>query len=220
MKKITILFSLLLLSASTMAQQIPEAIYTLTETGVQPKSKFVDAFSMEEYKNITPYVKYKDCQISSRDKKYNYQIGMSKYRGWENDAGEANVIEISSGNSMPLTIKNNDAWLDMAKDADWSAYTTHPFIPIYLSNGDIALLFTEFIYASQPSHLTIVLLRQGTATIVFNKEYFFNSMRMAGEELIAEIQSNTVEWIEDKALNDPELSVIASQKGVLTILKK
>lgn len=220
MKKITNLLCLLLLSVSVMAQQTPEAIYTLTEAGVQPKGKFVDTFSDEKYENITPYVRYKVFQISSQDKKYNYQIDMSKYKGWKDDPGVANVIEISSGSGVLLTMKNNAAWLDMSKGADWSAYTTRPFIPIYLSNGDTALLFTEFIYASQPSHLTIVLLHQGTATIVFNKEYFFNSMRVANGEFIAEIQSNTVEWIEDKALNDPELSVIASRKGILTILKK
>lgn len=104
MKKYMII-CMLLFPTFAIAQHSPEAIYTLTETGIQPKSKFINAFDSGNYNNITPYVRYKISQVTSLDKLYNYQIEMSKYKGWENDAGVATVIEISSGNKKLLTIK-------------------------------------------------------------------------------------------------------------------
>lgn len=133
MKKYMII-CMLLFPTFAIAQHSPEAIYTLTETGIQPKSKFINAFDSGNYNNITPYVRYKISQVTSLDKLYNYQIEMSKYKSLENDAGVANVIEISSGNKKLLTIKNCEAWLNMATYSDWgSTITTQPFITAHLS---------------------------------------------------------------------------------------
>lgn len=220
MKQKIILICMLLISSYAIAQQSPEPIYTLTETGVQPKGKFINDLDAGNYTNVTPYVRYKISQITSRDNLYNYQVEMLKYKGWENDAGVANVIEISNGSNKILTLKNCEAWLNLAADPDTGSSTTQPFIPVYLSNGDIALLFVEYIYASQPSHLMIVLLRKGTATVVFNKPYFLNSVNIAENSFGAAIQSNTVEWIDDKAINAPDVSHILTNNGIMNFVAK
>ncbi len=87
----------------------------------------------------------------------------------------------------------------------YQQYTNNQyFIPIPLSKRAVALAFIGWPYDSTPSCLTIIVLTENDAKLVFNKNMNINTIAQSGNSYRMEIQANIIEYGEDgKPFDDP-----------------
>ena len=146
MKKIFWLLPLLMWQ-SVVAQQ---AIYTIDVNGdILTNSQFIDPFFCEDQN--TPY-----------EQMYSETLPLPGF-----------------GKSCTLRLYNYRGWADTEP---WDKFNTESnstddyYKLVRLDDSTYALIFVSFVYASEPGPLTIVVLRDGKAALVYNKDRYITSL--------------------------------------------
>jgi hypothetical protein len=167
MKKILLLGLMFSLFTIVKAQKGTDIFHYGTKGEVVASTAFI-AQNMMPWRNDIVAVPYKTCNINSENGDNSYKINLQtfNYPDIENSFG---CIQISNArnDSILLTLKNLEVWVNTKF---WSNNKTdNDFIPIHLSEETLALVFTGWSYNSTPPLTTIVILKDGKATLVFNK---------------------------------------------------
>ena len=217
-QKILVLLWMLSCCFSSYAQCSP--VFSLAEGGrIVPDADYVVPFEKCTYEGITPYIlKTSDAQTTSSGDAY--AIRCLQYNHWENDPGDFHVVEISSGGKSLLTLENPEGWEFFRSDAGFDINSYPCYGRIDLDGDAIALLFTGVNIMSQPPYCTVVILKGGKATLVYNQPAFINDIRKSGDETVITLEMNTVEWIDEHTrYNDPILNKLILKEGMMYLEK-
>ena len=207
-----------LVNIASMAQ---EQIFSIGTNGdIVTKNKFIEELYSGNYNNVTPYtLKFSEkvnaaLQTTVNDDltSYNakaakslnvnkpitaipfYTVNGLRYKGWDNESGDFNVIEILFGNDTLFTLKYADGW--DKSNGQW----------IYTENGTTRTLRTVG---------EIVVMKDGKASLVFNKPMIINSIKTNSDGTKTfDLQENTVEWIDENTpANSPITHTMTIKDG-------
>jgi hypothetical protein len=180
-----------------------EAIYDIGRNTIITKSKFIDNFFVESSSNLTPYVLKKTVTIIPSSAYGSFSLDFLKFKGYESEPGICNVVRVKKNGSPVLSLESSNGF---AAISSYVNSESGDYSIVQVSSDTYVLIFNEWIYASQPSMVSIVLIRNGTAKLVFNKPAFINSIVKSNGSLSITLQSNTVEYIGDN--NTPTTNAI------------
>lgn len=168
MKKCIIFIVLSLLPVCDVLSQLPDGYLYRSEAGrVIANASYIQTFNVGHFSNITPYALFKSTEFNYDSK--SIRVNMLRYKGWEGEKGDFEVVEIKQGDK--LLLKFEDAESFIKPGSVLSSITNNDyFIRVSINSQTTALVFIGCTYASQPPMLTIAILNSDTATIVFNKK--------------------------------------------------
>lgn len=132
---------------------------------------FKDTIKLERpiYQNVKPYRTLGDVFIND-----DYEVRAQGFNGWQ-DPGDFNVVSIYRGDS--LIFEFSDPWYAFRKIPDslktFSSVPNDYFYIFTMENGATAIILRGYCYGSQPPSLTVILLYQGSAHLVYYKEEEF-----------------------------------------------
>jgi len=165
MKRILFL-SMLLLSLNVVAQTGTNIFSYGTNGEVLPVNTFIkNGIMMWENDSL---FSYKTSIITSTDKAYSYKVVLEVVDQSDSKDSVFNSIKIFNAqtNEALLTLQNEDLWRNTKF---WSHHAVdNDYISVPLSDKAVALIFTGWYYNSSPPLTTIVVLKDGKATLVFN----------------------------------------------------
>ena len=167
----------LILSSLLLCCELPAVaqhdIYTLNARGeVVSDSAFIDPFFWKDQR--TPYEQIYSETLPVQGFAKPYTIRLYNYENSEYDPGYFCIIEIEYGGRPCLRLAQSNAWDKFVIDYE---YTDQYYRLVDLGQRTYALLFTGYHYASDPEQLTIVILREGEATLVFNRQRHITQWR-------------------------------------------
>lgn len=202
MKKV--LFLLIFLSVGKIFSQGRAEIYSCVNEGIQ--------------RNDTTYVtthhecldeKHSDvATLSFEANAEKYELRLQNYKDWENDGGDFRIIKLYHKGKQILNFVDEEAWIGKKIKEKGYAQPFSEFIDevekhasynnfcvIYpLENNATALLFEGFSWSSQVPLLTIIVIKDNKAEVVFNQQWsieFFKA-KPKGFELV--LIENFLEW--------------------------
>jgi hypothetical protein len=172
---------LIMLPLWSMGQNVSlsgvEDVFTYENGQIKTKEKFINTIPVLNRDDLTPYKLNKSFDVYTTDKN-KYIVKFLRYNGWETEAGDADIIRVyNAPNSMIFELKDdgNSSWSCRQFQYD---SIDGCFFEIPLQEDAKALLFLGHTYASDPQAITIVVLHQNTATLVFNKMFYLNDISL------------------------------------------
>jgi len=194
MKRILFL-SMLFLSLNTMAQTGTNIFSYGTNGEVLPVNTFIKNGIMT-WENDT-LLPYKTSIVTSLNKAYSYKVVLEvvDQSGFQDSVFNSIKIVNAQTNEALLTLQNEDLWRNTKLWSDGAV--DNDYISVPLSDKAVALIFTGWYYNSSPPLTTIVLLKDGKATLVFNKncnsldyQQTSSTFRVIYAEIIQEMDGN------------------------------
>ena len=175
-----------------------EAIYSYDGDNIVTKSKFIGPPTFpDDYENVTPYVLKNSNLIESKsyDPSYLYWVKMYKYKGWEDEAGFCNVIDIVYDKKTLLQVRDPGGWENiierLRKTTGINSSERYMFCPI--TKTAMALFFVGHSYQNDPSMLTIIVIDKEKAELVFNKPMHPMELNQTNTEFSLIVRSNSPE---------------------------
>ena len=182
MKNIFVLVIVFLYSILSFSQNAVN-IYTLSDGAIDVNTDFQAKSNIGNSTGITPYQEIGTVSFVANSR--NYTLSVLNYNGWENDGGDFRVIRLYENNQSILEFIDEEAWIgkkveDEYQATPFSAYkddvvkhaVCNDHCIVYpLKNGVTALLFEGFSWSSQVPLLTIVVIKDGNAKVVFNQSW-------------------------------------------------
>jgi len=210
MKKSVLFLTICLLCSICTFGQTGEVIYSISGNDIVTKSKFIDSFYIDNSTSLTPYVHKETVTLIPSCSYGVFTLRLSKFNGYEGEPGICNVIEILRNGTQILQLANSNGF---AKISSYINTESNDYVFVALSNDTYALIFTEWIYSSQPSMTTIILIHKEQAKLVYNKPMFINSITHQTGLLNMILQSNTSEYVGDSAGN----SILTTSPDIHTL---
>ncbi|MFQ8826401.1 MAG: hypothetical protein ACLR76_01850 [Alistipes sp.] len=165
-----------LLLCAVRCRQSRNTTFTLNARGeVVADSAFIDPFVW-----INPTVEYEPLYsrtLFTPGFSGSYTVKLYRYRIAERRR-YFSIVEIDCGSKQVLRMIQTDGWDKFAGYSPTSDY----YKLVRLDDSTYALLFVGFNYASEPGWLTIVILRGGQATLVYNKGRHITSLTRIVED--------------------------------------
>ena len=158
-------------------------IYTLSDGAIDVNTDFQAKSNIGNSTGITPYQEIGTVSFAANSR--NYTLSVLNYNGWETDGGDFRVIRLYENNQSILEFIDEEAWIGKKVEDEYQAtpfsaykddvvkhavYNDHCII-YPLENGVTALLFEGFSWSSQVPLLTIVVIKDGNAKVVFNQSW-------------------------------------------------
>ena len=198
MKPFKLITLCILCSIQILAQEKPENIYTFDEKGeIAVNEKFIGHQVEFSDQSVKPYKFVGITTFEAHAEKY--ELHTLNYNGWENEAGDFRVIRLHHNGKQILEFTNDDAWigdplfkegqtwlcdstrsiysggrafsriLDMI--GEHATYKGHCLV-FPLENDATALLLEGFCYGNDNPLLTIIIIKDGRAKVVYNRPWF------------------------------------------------
>ncbi len=202
MKKILVLIIISLVYACAFGQT-DEAIYSISEDTIVQKSKFVDPFYIDNSTIITPYKYVSSITAVLMSDSCGWSMALHKFNGYENEPGMCNRIELLKNGTYYLSIQSSNGFEPISSYVNTE---TGNFTLVTLDANNYALIFTEYIYANDPSMVSIILIHKGQAKLVFNKRMVINSITKQTGSLNMKFQSNIME--DNDPNNSPDVHTL------------
>lgn len=197
-KKIMIIAFVLVSNGTNLFSQ---SIFTFSGSNVVTNSAYLDVLvSGANDPNNQPFVTTGSVgTFYSSDHQYNYNVTLQKYKGWDNEPGDFQIISVyNNSTNLLLQLHNIDSWIKIP--AALRQFTTNDyFIPVTLSNSSTALIFMGYQYPSQTPQLSIVILSGTQAKLVFNKDYYIQQIINTGGTFSMTLRNQMREWTSDSA---------------------
>lgn len=209
-------YLVLFICSVCMALYAQEPVFSVSDNNIIIKKKFVEKFMNEKWTDITPYVPVKNIPVSAGTCKYSVQL--MKYKNWENEPGDYNVIKIRNENENKTILFRtyDEGWDYFYTAKDYKKSQDVPFKEIVFGLKDKVLVFTGVTIMSQPPFITIVLIHNGKATLVYNKPSYINEIKKNGNNIIFDLQLNTVEYDDNhKPYNNAEYATMTFRNGMI-----
>lgn len=184
MKRILILFLSFVHSVNFLAQ---ESIYSFVNGDIQVENTSFVSSNICEDTDITPYSNVATYSFTNYSK--NYELRLQNYKGWETDGGDFRVIKLYHNGNLLLEFEDSEAWRKPYKEYSNNYSTLTDYCIIYpLENNTTALIFEGYPWSSQPPLLTIIVIKENKAKVVFNQSWVIESFvpHLKGFELVIE----------------------------------
>lgn len=159
------LFNILLLLALFVPLHAQEKVYEESTNGVQAKAKFLDKFSYENYSKSVALSLVSSTKVSQGKE---YSVDCYRYQGWGEDPGDFHIVKIRENGKEIYSLENGLGWNNFS--SRWKS-SNLAFYSVSLDSQTLALFFVGASIMSQPEYLTAIILKNGKATLVFNKQY-------------------------------------------------
>lgn len=135
-----------------------------------------------------------------------------------------NVICVYKGNDKLIELKDYDMWTymyDGLSSIDYKKYTDNRYyIPLDLNAQTKALCFVGWPYGGDLSYLTIIILTENDAKLVFHKNVSIEDIIKTDDEYSIKIQTTLEEYDScGKLTTSPTYGTIYSKSGILYIEK-
>lgn len=218
MRNCLFLVALILTTEAGFCQSAKTPLYNVENNVVLPKGEFVSQMKNKAYSDITPYTTVSTLSFQSLDALHDYKVTLYRYKGWEGEAGDFQSVCIKSKNQTILQLDNQDGWVTLP-----STLCPTKGVNLYYEQLDSAktlLYMTGYAYNNNPGFLTLILLRNGVATPVFNREYAVSSVERRNGIFTIELKDRFEEYTEGSAtsMNKPVTSRIFYEGGMLYII--
>jgi len=166
------------------------------------KNKFIDTFFIEQNVVLTPYVLQKELALPSSVG--GFSLNVYKFNGYEDEPGY-NVIDLLKNGVTVLELKSSNGFETISSNV---TSETGFYSFAVLNTNTFALIFNGYIFESSPSMVSIVIIHNGEAKLVYNKPMFINSIQYT-PNFSMELQANTVEYLDiNKPINQAELHTV------------
>lgn len=147
------------------------------------------------YESIEINGYYPSQFVSVGNSRYEIKVASAKY---EDDNTGFNIIEIHKGTEKLLELRDLDMWTYMygGKSAtNYRKYTENRyFLPLDLKANIKALCFVGWPYGGDLPLLTIIILTEKEAKLVFNKRVSIIEMTKTEGEYTLKVQTNLEEF--------------------------
>jgi len=165
MKRTFFLF-MLLLNLNAVAQTGTNIFSYGTNGEILPVNTFITNGIMT-WGNY-PLLPYKTSIVTSPDKARSYKVVLEKIDepGSEKMFNSIKIVNIKTNQTL-LKLQNEEVWTNTKSWSDGAV--DNDYISVPLSDKAVALIFIGWCYDITPSLTTIVVLKDGKATLVFNK---------------------------------------------------
>lgn len=199
-----------------------EVLYSCKST-FAPSNEYIDPFSTEIPRDTSPYIPKKSQALSFDDKK-DYDVLLLRYNGWENEPGSYNVFRIRHSKKTIMELRNNNGWEyfytnnDFVRDSMGFRLICDSICPVKeipLSVNSTALVLTGATIMSQPPLLSVIVISNGTAKTVFNKEAYINGVKENNGATEFHLQMNTIEYQDNIPSEEPILKTLTFKNGTI-----
>jgi hypothetical protein len=204
-----------ILTDSNSIQSTVRPIYSVQNNSIIVKSEFISRMNNVYCSEITPYTTVDSVYFQSLDAQDGYLVTMYRYKGWDGEAGDFQAIDIKRNSKSIFKLDNQDGWVTqpslLCPSNNVLSYVEH------LDSSTVLLYFTGYAYNSNPGFLTLIILKEGQAYMVFNKEYAVNQIEKTDGRLTINLSDRYEEYVETSAVpvNNPSKYKITWENGVL-----
>ena len=164
---------------------------------------------------LTPYT-LKNSETATAADGTTYTINSLRYKGWDEESGDYNVIEVKSGSKTLLSLNYDDGFEYFFCENQNLAIPHKSFYQIDMGMGYTALIFTGVAMTSEPPFVTVVVLKDNTATLAYNNRYYLEDVIRMEEEGVTSLKmrKNTIEYgADDKPSEDPIIKYLIFMDG-------
>ena len=179
-------------------------------------SSYISTFDNGEFDNISSHTLFKDYTVTSKAGT-EYIIKCYKNTAWEDEPGDWHYFEILNNGEVIFSEDYADGWIFLS-DVLASSLTSesNAFLKFDLDNNTVLLLFEGSTIMSQPPFLTGVILRDGKATLVYNKTGYIEQVVQSSSETVFTICENTVEYdANDNPFSTPIIKTLTIKNGMM-----
>jgi hypothetical protein len=209
------LFVILFVSVTSYSQNSKTLIYN--ENSIIAVTNNVESFDNLSRADITPYTLKHTESVTQYG--LTYTVNVLRYKGWEDETGDYNVIDISSG-SYKSQFTYDEGWDYFYCENEAVNTPNKSFYAVNLSSSCMALVFVGVSIASLPPFITVIVLRDRKAEIVYNKPAFMKDIQTAGKETRFILRLNTIEYDENnKPYEKEELATLSFGDGKIYYMK-
>ena len=161
MKRLLSVLAVLCVAAHASAQ---DSIYTIDVNGdILTNSQFIDPFFCEDQN--TPYEQMYSETLPLPGFGKPCTLRLYNYRGWaDTEPGYFRIIDVEIDGVRALRMARSDAWDKFNTESN----STDDYYKL--------VRLDDSTYASEPGPLTIVVLRDGKAALVYNKDRYITSL--------------------------------------------
>jgi len=182
----------------------------------------IDSFYNEpEIENLS-CVLNGSISMSVGTQNYDVKTGYFKEEWYETEYGTHGftVITIYSGERKIFELRQPEMWThtyDGQTTMDYRRYTDNRyFIPIPLSEQAVALAFIGWPYGGDVPYLTIIVLTENDAKLVFNKHMGINTITRTDKSYLMKLNANIVEYDENaRPFNEAIFNYLEAKNGLL-----
>ena len=204
-----------ILTDSNSIQSTVTPIYSVQNNSIIVKSEFISRMNNVYCSEITPYTTVDSVYFQSLDAQDGYLVTMCRYKGWDGEAGDFQAIDIKRNSKSIFKLDNQDGWVTqpslLCPSNNVLSYVEH------LDSSTVLLYLVGYAYNSNPGFLTLIILKEGQAYIIFNKEYAVNQIEKTDGRLTINLSDRYEEYAETSAtpVNNPSKHKITWENGVL-----
>ena len=198
MKLVEFVILSLLCCVQAVAQIGAENVYTFDEKGeIVVNEKFIERNIELNNQKVKPYVPVGITAFDVHSEKY--ELHALNYKGWEDEAGDFRVIRLYHDGKQILEFADDGAWIGDPLFKDGQTWLSDSVRSIYsggrafsrivemigehgtykghclvypLANNASVLLFEGFCYGNDRPLLTIIVIKDRRAKVVYNKPWF------------------------------------------------
>ena len=212
MKKIICLIVIVYCGVCSLTGQTIEPMFRIVEDSIIVDNQFIDPFFWD-YQNAS-YSLYTSFDVSIGTEVY--RVNLSDYDVAKGDGGFFRIIDIMKDNKIILRVPQSDGWDSLyTKEMQNDALNKY-FMTIRLSSTSVALLFVGYHYNSEPPLLTIVVIHNGKAKMVFNKPFIVKEVREIEGKTYFLLYDRVFEYVSgDEPVNEAVMYGIWNENGVL-----
>lgn len=143
-----------------------------------------------------------------------YTINCLKYRNWENDPGDIHIIQVLHQGKEVLKLNKVDGWKYINEEPDGGITKTKFYYSIDLDKNTKVLIFVGIYIQSLPPYISMIVLKSGKATLVFNKPCYINKIKKQGNKIDFILRKNTLEYVNSSTpVNQPILKTLTMENG-------
>lgn len=212
-----------------MAQNQSESIYTFDEKGeIVANREFIDTHVERNNSEVMPYTLIGITTFEANSEKYELQV--LNYKGWEDDGGDFRIIRLFHKGEQILEFIDEEAWIGnplIKEKKTWiggpsrdinsggshfsefeesvsnhAKYTGHCLV-YPLKDKATALLFNGFSWSSQVPLLTIIVIKDNKAKVVFNQSWGIELFKAEDKGFDLTLMANFPVYVNDD--NTPDI---------------
>lgn len=190
-----------------------------SDGGVAVDTSYIEPFAqgldLDYYQNLDPSILKDEMKVTTPSGSV-YTVKALRFKGWENESGDFNVVEIYKGGNKIYDMTCIEGFgFFPTKFTDESK--PRCCYPINIGDETVALVFHGIYIMSQPPQITIVVLNDQLAKLVFNKSFRIKDLKKNNEDVKFVLQENTIQLKDGKPDREPIFKTLSISKDCISI---
>ena len=154
-----------------ISQQAEETVYTFSNGDIHVNENFKTCSNIGDIAGITPFKEIGTAVFTANSQ--SYRLKTLNFNGWRGDGGNFRIVRLYNNANMLLEFIDDYAWRDPFsefKESISQFASFNDYCIVYpLENNATALIFEGFSWGSQVPLLTIIIIKNNNAKVVFNQ---------------------------------------------------